>query len=149
MTDLRAAVDRRTGLAAGLFDDLARNTRVGAGICRASYGEGEAYAHALVAETARGLGLEVATDAAANTYMTLPGRDRARPRIVMGSHLDSVLNGGNYDGLAGVVAGLTAVAALKDSGHVPPCDLTVMGIRAEESAWFGTSYIGSRAALGQ
>lgn len=149
MSDLTIAVDRRADLAAGLFDDLARNTRVGEGICRASYGPGETYAHRLLAETARSLGLEVTTDAAANTYMTLPGRDRAAPPIVMGSHLDSVLNGGNFDGAAGVVSGLTALAALKDQGHVPPRDLTVMGIRAEESAWFGTSYIGSRAALGQ
>lgn len=149
MSELPTAVDRRTDLAAGLFDDLARNTRVGEGICRASYGEGEAYAHRLLAETARSLGLEVETDAAANTYMTLPGRDRAAPRIVMGSHLDSVLNGGNFDGAAGVVSGVTALAALKDIGLRPPRDLTVMGIRAEESAWFGTSYIGSRAALGK
>jgi N-carbamoyl-L-amino-acid hydrolase len=149
MSELSRAVDRRSALAARLFDDLARNTRVGEGICRASYGEGEAYAHGLMAETARGLGFEVATDAAANTYMTLPGRDRGAPRIVMGSHLDSVLNGGNYDGAAGVIAGLTALAALKDAGHASPRDLVVMGIRAEESAWFGTSYIGSRAALGK
>jgi beta-ureidopropionase / N-carbamoyl-L-amino-acid hydrolase len=148
MSDLTRAVERRTKLAADLFDDLARNTRVGAGICRASYGEGEGYAHRLLAETARSLGLKVTTDAAANTYMTLPGREPRARRIVMGSHLDSVLNGGNFDGAAGVIAGLTALAALKDAGYVPPRDLTVMGIRAEESAWFGTSYIGSRAALG-
>jgi beta-ureidopropionase / N-carbamoyl-L-amino-acid hydrolase len=149
MTDLSRAVDRRTSLAAGLFDELARNTRVGEGICRASYGEGEAYAHRLLAETARELGFTVTTDPAANTYMTLPGRDRSAPPIVMGSHLDSVLNGGNFDGAAGVISGLTALAALKDAGYTPPRDLTVMGIRAEESAWFGTSYIGSRAALGR
>jgi beta-ureidopropionase / N-carbamoyl-L-amino-acid hydrolase len=148
MTDLDRAVLGHTSLAGELFADLARNTRVGEGICRASYGEGEAYAHGLVAETARRLGLEVTRDAAANTYMTLPGRDRTSPRIVMGSHLDSVVNGGNYDGAAGVVSGLTALAALRDAGLTPPRDLTVMGIRAEESAWFGTSYIGSRAALG-
>jgi len=149
MSELSTAVDRRTDLAAGLFDDLARNTRIGEGICRASYGEGEAYAHRLLGETARSLGLEVRTDAAANTYMTLPGRDRSAPPIVMGSHLDSVLNGGNFDGAAGVVSGVTALAALKDVGVRPPRDFTVMGIRAEESAWFGTSYIGSRAALGK
>lgn len=149
MTDLDRAVAGRTTLAADLFTELARNTRVGEGICRASYGEGEAYAHNLVAETARSLGLDVTIDAAANTYMTLPGRDRAAPRIVMGSHLDSVLNGGNFDGAAGVVSGMTALAAMRDAGLTPPRDLTVMGIRAEESAWFGTSYIGSRAALGK
>ena len=44
--------------------------------------------------------------------------------------------------------GLTACAALKDARMVPPRDIRVMGIRAEESAWFGVSYIGSRSTLG-
>jgi N-carbamoyl-L-amino-acid hydrolase len=80
--------------------------------------------------------------------MTLPGRDRAAARVVVGSHLDSVPHGGNFDGAAGVVAGLVAVRALRDLGITPACDLTVMGIRAEESIWFQVSYIGSRSALG-
>ena len=57
-------------------------------------------------------------------------------------------HGGNFDGAAGVVAGLVAVAALQRAGVAPDCDLTVMGIRAEESIWFQVSYIGSRGALG-
>ncbi len=67
---------------------------------------------------------------------------------MIGSHLDSVAQGGNFDGAAGVVSGLTALAALKDAGITPSVDVTVMGVRAEESAWFGVSYLGSRAALG-
>ena len=65
---------------------------------------------------------------------------------------DSVPRGGNFDGYAGVVAGIAAAAALRQSGIVPPRDVTVMAIRAEElSAWYGGSHdghIGSRAALG-
>ncbi len=80
--------------------------------------------------------------------MTWPGRDRTAPRIIVGSHLDSVPHGGNYDGAAGVIAGLVAVEALQRAGARPACDLTVMAIRAEESVWFAVSYIGSRAALG-
>ena len=41
--------------------------------------------------------------------MTLPGKDRRAPRILIGSHLDSVPQGGNFDGAAGVVAGLCAL----------------------------------------
>jgi beta-ureidopropionase / N-carbamoyl-L-amino-acid hydrolase len=67
---------------------------------------------------------------------------------VVGSHLDSVPHGGNFDGAAGVVAGLVAIAALRRLGLTPHCDLTVMAIRAEESVWFQVSYIGSRSALG-
>jgi len=80
--------------------------------------------------------------------MTWKGRNRDAPRIFIGSHLDSVPNGGNFDGAAGVVAGLVAVAALQAAGVQPECDVTVMGIRAEESIWFQVSYLGSRGALG-
>ena len=80
--------------------------------------------------------------------MTLPGRDPAAKRVIVGSHLDSVPHGGNFDGAAGVVAGLVAVAALQRAGIALDRDLTVMGIRAEESIWFQVSYIGSRGALG-
>ena len=69
-------------------------------------------------------------------------------RVIVGSHLDSVPHGGNFDGAAGVVAGLVAVAALQRAGIALNNDLTVMGIRAEESIWFQVSYIGSRGALG-
>ncbi len=57
-------------------------------------------------------------------------------------------HGGNYDGAAGVVAGLIAIAALRALGFAPERDIEVMGIRAEESIWFEVSYIGSRSALG-
>lgn len=145
------AVIARQTLAAHLFDTLAAETveSGGPGITRASYGDGESLAHDLIAKTGASLGLEVTTDAAANTYITLAGRDRTAAPIIVGSHLDSVHNGGNFDGLAGVVAGMVALAAMRDASWWPNRDIRVMGIRAEESAWFGVSYIGSRSALGQ
>src|SRR5277367_3890135 len=123
-------------LAATLFDSLSRATRQGRGIVRDSYGAGEQAAHDLMRSTAENIGLEVHIDAIGNLMMTLPGRDRLAPRIIIGSHLDSVPQGGNYDGAAGVVAGLCAVSALKRAGTRIESDITVMGIRAEESAWF-------------
>jgi beta-ureidopropionase / N-carbamoyl-L-amino-acid hydrolase len=80
--------------------------------------------------------------------MTLPGRDRDAPRVIIGSHLASVPQGGNFDGAAGVVAGVSALAALRRASHVPDWDLTVMAIRAEESAWFDIPYLGSAGAFG-
>ena len=152
MTDYRAvadAVTKRRALAEALFDAFVNLSRdPDAGVTRASYGEEENKIHDHVASVAETLGLAVTRDAAANTYMTLGGRDPTAPRIVTGSHLDSVKQGGNFDGAAGVVAGLVACAALGDLGIAPACDVSVMGVRAEESAWFGVSYIGSRAALG-
>ncbi len=146
--ELAAAVAAETDFAADVFDRLRAASVDVRGVTRASYGAGEQAAHALMAEIARGMGLEVSQDAAANTYMTWPGRDRAKPMKLVGSHLDSVPQGGNFDGAAGVVSGLTAIHALQALGHAPEEDIAVMGVRAEESCWFGVSYIGSRSALG-
>jgi len=135
-------------LAAALFDSLGRATRRGRGIVRDSYGPGEQAAHDIMHAAAEKIGLDVSIDAIGNLLMTLAGRDRLAPRIMIGSHLDSVPQGGNYDGAAGVVAGLCAVSALEQAGERPPCDITVMGIRAEESAWFDIAYLGSGGAFG-
>lgn len=145
---IKAAVAEQRGFVEALFDGLREDGRDEPGVSRDPYGAGEQRAHARVTQAAETLGLAIDHDAAANLYMTQPGRDRAAPRVVIGSHLDSVPHGGNFDGAAGVVAGLAALAALRQAGLAPACDVTVMGIRAEESIWFQVSYIGSRGALG-
>lgn len=128
--------------------DLRRRTLDEPGVTRASYGEGEQLAHDMVRAWADELALEIAIDYAGNLYMTLPGRDRSLPCVMMGSHMDSVPHGGNYDGAAGVVAGMTALQRMLRLGLAPQMDLTVMAIRAEELSWFPAPYIGSRAAFG-
>jgi N-carbamoyl-L-amino-acid hydrolase len=136
-------------LAARLFEELRARSFDGVGITREAYGPGEAMAHALLAEAGAALGLEQQVDAIGNLYLTLPGADRKAKRVVLGSHLDSVPQGGNFDGAAGVLAGLASVAGMRAAGFVPARDITVMAIRAEEAgAWFPTSYPGSRGALG-
>ncbi len=134
--------------AQALFDQLRLDGLDEPGVSRDPYGAGEQRGHATILAAAQKMGLAIEHDAAANLYMTLPGTDPSAGRIVLGSHLDSVPHGGNFDGAAGVVAGLVAVAALQRMGITPRCDVTVMGIRAEESVWFQVSYIGSRGALG-
>jgi N-carbamoyl-L-amino-acid hydrolase len=61
-------------LASRLFDTLDKHTRDGVGITRASFGTGEQFAHDLMTETARQLGLDVSHDAIGNLYVTLRGR---------------------------------------------------------------------------
>ena len=143
------SVIRQRPVAEKLFStllDLSRDSE--GGVTRAPYSAEETQIHRRFGEIAESLGLTVTQDAMANTYMTLPGREPAAKKILVGSHLDSVKQGGNFDGAAGVVAGLVACAVLKDLGVQPNCDISVMGVRAEESAWFGVSYIGSRGSLG-
>ena len=145
---MSAAIQPDIDLAASLFEGLSRATRRGRGIVRDSYGVGEQAAHDLARAVATTIGLEVESDAIGNLFMTLPGRDRRAPRIIIGSHLDSVPQGGNYDGAAGVVAGLSVLSALRRAQIVPDWDLSVMAIRAEESAWFDVPYLGSAGAFG-
>jgi len=142
------AVAAQRGWVEELFERLASGSRDEPGITRDTYGAGEDFGHRLLAEHGAARGLAVSHDFAANTYVTLRGRNAGAPRILMGSHLDSVPHGGNFDGAAGVVAGLVVIESLRALGVEPRCDVTAMGVRAEESVWFQVSYIGSRSALG-
>ena len=118
----------------------------GVGITRAAYGPKESESHALVRAEAERLGLAIETDHAGNLSMTLRGADPGLPRLMLGSHLDSVRSGGNYDGAAGVLAGLAVVSGLAQAGFRPARDITVIAIRSEEAgSWFPVSYVGSRA----
>lgn len=145
---LKAAVAAQRGLAEAFFGRLAGETTRAPGIMRDTYGPGENAAHRALAEHGEARGLRVGRDAAANTYLTWPGRDSGADPVLIGSHLDSVPHGGNFDGAAGVLAGLVVIEVLRALGVSPGRDVTVMGVRAEESVWFEVSYIGSRSALG-
>jgi N-carbamoyl-L-amino-acid hydrolase len=138
----------RKALATRMFDDLRDMSRDGPGISRATYGPGETAAMEYCTGIAREEGLAVRYDAAANLVIELVGKDPDAPCIVCGSHLDSVPQGGNYDGAAGVIAGLLAVIRLKRAGIIPERTIRVMALRGEESAWFGLCYLGSSALFG-
>lgn len=142
------ALTRALDLATDLFARLAAATGDPPGITRASYGDGEAIAQRILSDAAASLDMEVSTDEIGTLRMVLPGRDRSLPAVVMGSHLDSVPHGGNFDGAAGVVIGVAIAAALRAIDHVPARDLMVLGIRAEEMCWFPAHYLGSRALFG-
>ncbi len=136
-----------TARAERLFDELERISRDPPGLTRPSFGAEENAAHDLIQREAIALGLEQRTDAVGNLYVTLPGKDREAPVLMTGSHIDTVPHGGNFDGAAGVLAGLEMLARLAD-GPEPPCDVALMVIRAEEMIWFPQHYLGSRAAFG-
>lgn len=132
-----------------LFSALAETSTSSVGITREAYGRGEQEALELFKSYAEKFELEVEIDDAANLVITLPGTDSDRPCIACGSHLDSVPQGGNFDGAAGIVAGLLCVAKMRSEGFTPIQDIKIMAFRCEESAWFGKPYIGSSALLGQ
>ncbi len=90
------------------------------------------------------LGITPEIDAAGNSWATLKGAsDRT---VIIGSHLDSVPNGGWLDGALGVMAGLEALRMFK--GRQPPVTIKVVDWADEEGARFGRSLLGSSAAAG-
>ncbi|MEC8163561.1 MAG: Zn-dependent hydrolase [Pseudomonadota bacterium] len=146
---LEASGKLRSELAANLFARLREMSFDGIGISRETYGPSETAAMDLVAKEAKVHGLETEWDAARNMIVRLPGQDRRLAAVATGSHLDSVPQGGNYDGAAGVIAGLLALIEAKTQG-APQRSMEVYALRGEESAWFGgPCYFGSRALFGQ
>jgi beta-ureidopropionase / N-carbamoyl-L-amino-acid hydrolase len=133
-------------LAASLFDTIRDLSRGRDGVTRPSYTAVETEAMKVVETVAQDAGLATHWDAVANLVVELPSAFDAKPYWV-GSHFDSVPEGGNYDGLAGVVAGLLCLIKAKQRGDAQR-PLTLLGLRGEEAAWFGKAYLGSYAFFG-
>lgn len=134
---------------ARLFADVAAASGDGAGITRDAFGTKETEAGEIIARHARDLGLEAEFDQIGSLNITPAGELRADPEVLVASHIDSVPRGGNFDGLAGVVAGIGLLAALHRTGVRPHGKIRAVGFRGEESPWFGTAYLGSRLFTGQ
>jgi N-carbamoyl-L-amino-acid hydrolase len=101
---------------------------------------------------AAALGLDLTTDRAGNQWAWWGDPDRAvaagRPGLVTGSHLDSVPDGGAFDGPLGVISALCAVQALQEQGFVPDRPIGVVNFVDEEGARFGVACAGSRIITG-
>ncbi|PIT05273.1 allantoate amidohydrolase [Bradyrhizobium nitroreducens] len=119
------------------------------GVNRQALSDGEIAAWRRVIGWAREAGLTPSTDAAANLFLTLAGRDRTAPPLLLGSHLDSQPTGGKFDGAAGVMAALEAVVSLAEQGHKPARDLIVVAWMNEEGSRFAPGMMGSEAFTGQ
>ncbi len=93
-------------------------------------------------------GLEVEADRWGNLFGRLRGRDPAQAELWVGSHLDSVPQGGRFDGVLGVLAGLEAVERVA-AGGPPARPLAVVAFRDEEGGAFPRGCFGSRARFGR
>lgn len=98
------------------------------------------------AEQARARGLRLETDGFGNVVAWWDGGEGGA--VLTGSHLDSVLDGGAYDGPLGVVSGLAAVDLLRERGFSPARPLGVSVFVEEEGSRFGLACLGSRLATG-
>jgi N-carbamoyl-L-amino-acid hydrolase len=103
---------------------------------------------AYVEKVFREAGLETQIDAAGNLTGRRKGTVDGKGTIMLGSHTDTVPNGGRFDGIAGVIAGLEVARSLKDAGIALEHDLEIVDFLAEEVSIFGVSCIGSRGMTG-
>lgn len=106
--------------------------------------KGRAYVEKIFREA----GLETQIDAAGNMTGRRKGTVEGKGTIMLGSHSDTVPNGGRFDGIAGVIAGLEVARSLKDAGIALEHDLEIVDFLAEEVSIFGVSCIGSRGMTG-
>ncbi len=119
-----------------------------AGISRVGFSREEREAHRLVGGWLGKLGLDVNVDPIGNTMATRSGKGQARPAIAFGSHLDSVVHGGRFDGIVGVVAMVEVMNLMAESRTTTSHPLKGVIFACEEGARFGEPCLGSKAIAG-
>jgi allantoate deiminase len=137
-------------------DELARVTATpGAGIERVYLSPEHARVNRLVAEWMREIGMTTRQDAAGNQVGRMPpsGGDPEAPSLLLGSHLDTVLDAGRYDGIVGVLMALEVARLLRLPGDgaprtALPFAVEVIAFSDEEGTRFGTALLGSAAVAG-
>lgn len=93
-------------------------------------------------------GLTVRNDAVGNVFARLNGFDAEAPVVGTGSHIDAIPNAGKYDGVVGVLGGLEAIRALRQSGFRPRHSIELLIFTSEEPTRFGIGCLGSRLLSG-
>ncbi|MEK5439581.1 MULTISPECIES: allantoate deiminase [Paenibacillus] len=126
-----------------LLEELAAFTTPGPGVTRLLYTEEWSQAQIFLQEKMAGLGLEVSIDKVGNVYGRLSGRDPQQKVILTGSHIDTVVNGGKYDGAYGIAAAMIALQDLQRNFGQPQRTLEVVSFCEEEGSRFPLAYWGS------
>ncbi|QIQ21291.1 Zn-dependent hydrolase [Zophobihabitans entericus] len=121
----------------------------GQGTTRMSYSEQDVQVRHYIKQQMAQAGLTVYEDAMGNIFGRLNGKNPDLPVVLIGSHFDSVPNGGAFDGPAGVVMGLEIATLFKEYNLVPEYPLEVVALVEEEGASFGGGLLASRAIAGQ
>jgi acetylornithine deacetylase/succinyl-diaminopimelate desuccinylase-like protein len=115
------------------------------GITREVYTPTYAAALERVAEWMREAGLEMRLDAVGNLFGRWEGAEPGAARVITGSHVDTTLNAGRYDGVVGVLGAIEAVHLLRDEGVVPRRTIELVAWAGEEPR-FGTGCDGTSVA---
>jgi allantoate deiminase len=119
------------------------------GVTRLSFTETERTAKNLVSSFMIEAGLKVREDEIGNLIGRKEGKNETNPVVMTGSHIDSVINGGNFDGPAGVLTAIEALQTMNEQGIVTDSPIEVIAFTDEEGARFSTGMLGSLALTGQ
>lgn len=134
------------------WDRLMAMARIGAipddGVNRACLTELDRQARRLLIGWAQEIGASISVDAAANLWLRRDGTDPSATPVVTGSHMDTQPNGGRFDGIYGVMAGLEALTALHDAGTTTRRPIEVVAWTNEEGGRFAPGCMGSMAWSG-
>lgn len=120
----------------------------GNGTTRLTYSNEDLQARNYIKEKMKEYGLQVREDGFGNIFGKMEGTLKDAPSVLIGSHFDSVPNGGSYDGPAGVVAGLEVAALFAGSQLTPKYPLEIIALIEEEGSRFGGGLMGSRGIVG-
>jgi allantoate deiminase len=136
--------------------ELALCTEVGGETTRTFLAPSMHSVHALLTSWMRPAGMTVRIDAAGNLRGVLPASVPDAPRLLIGSHLDTIANAGAFDGVLGVVMGVTLVETMVELARADdtkvqglPFEIEVIGFSEEEGVRFGKPFLGSLALMGQ
>lgn len=116
---------------------------------RMAFSQEDVKGRKLFASWAENLGMTCRVDEAGNLIARMEGQDNNLPAILMGSHLDTVPDGGRYDGVLGCVGGLEVCETFREEGYVPKHPIELIVFTDEEGFRFGKGLTGSSAICGQ
>ncbi|TDB04626.1 M20 family metallo-hydrolase [Halomonas marinisediminis] len=130
------------------LDEAASFSRPGPGVTRLFCSEEHRQVLEPIGDWMRQAGLEPSLDASGNLVGRNPRAIAGEKTLILGSHQDTVTEGGKYDGMLGVALPLVALQALKDEGVDLPYGVEVVAFGDEEGTRFQSTLIGSRALAG-
>ncbi|MBF1756983.1 MAG: M20 family metallo-hydrolase [Veillonella tobetsuensis] len=131
------------------FEAMARLTDVGDGINRLAFTDADWAGRQYIVDRMIDAGLTVEADGFGNVIGYKAGKNPDLPVVMVGSHTDSVPNGGNYDGVVGVLSAIEAVRSMTEDNVEHDHTIAVVDFMCEESSRFGAATLGSKAMRGE
>ena len=131
------------------FEAMAQLTAPGEGINRLAFTDADWEGRQYIIDRMIDAGLSVEIDDFGNVIGYKIGKKPDLPAVMVGSHTDSVPNGGNYDGVVGVLSAIEVIRSMIDDGYEHDHTIAVVSFMCEESGRFGNATLGSKAMRGE